>query len=299
MHRRIIYLVNPIAGTARKHILKEKIKKQTRAKGIEFEIVDTKADGDYTSLRNKITAESITDIIICGGDGSVNAVASQLLGVDINIGIIPMGSGNGLAYTAGIPKNIDKALKIIMRGKASFIDGFYINNIFSCMLCGVGFDAKVAHDFARNGKRGLFNYVKVTAANFFSARPYRFEVFAGDKSIETEAYFISIANSNQFGNYFTIAPKASLHDGLLDIVIVKRMNKLRLISAVLNQVRGLNVKQDFIDSPGKSNILYFQTSSLSIINQDNAPLHIDGDPRQSDAEFQIKVLPAAIRLIQP
>lgn len=299
MHRKIIYLVNPISGTSGKSALKKKLAKETEAKGIKYEIFDTDANGNYENLILKIKNEKITDVVVCGGDGSINAVASTLLGIDINIGIIPMGSGNGLAFTAGIPKNIHRALKIIFAGKTSFIDGLYINDRFSCMLCGIGFDAKVAHDFAKENRRGLMAYIKVTIANFFSAKAYMFEISAGEKSIRIEAYFISIANSNQFGNYVTIAPKASLRDGLLDIVIVKKMNKLLLPFSVLSQVSGINTKHDFIDSPGKRNILYFQTSSLKIINGSNAPLHIDGDPKETALKFEIKVAPRAIRLIQP
>ncbi len=299
MPRKIIYLINPISGTSGKSILKEKLINETGAKGIEYEIYDTDENGNYEYLIQKIKHEKITDVVICGGDGSINAVASILMGIDINMGIIPMGSGNGLAFTAGIPNNIHQALKIIFTGKTSFIDGFYINDQFSCMLCGIGFDAKVAHDFAKDNKRGLKAYIKVTVANYLSAKPYVFEISSGAKSIKTEAYFISIANSNQFGNYVTIAPKASLSDGLLDIVIVKKMNKLLLPFSILSQVTGINTKQDFIDSPGKRNILYFQTNSLTIINSGNAPLHIDGDPKETASKFKIKVVPDAIRLIQP
>jgi len=299
MHRKIIYLINPVSGTSGKVSLKDILVKETSNRRIQYEILDTSIDGNYKYLVKKIDQEKVTDVVICGGDGSINAVASALIGVSVNIGIIPMGSGNGLAYTAKIPGNIYSALTIIFDGKASFIDGFYINDHFSCMLCGIGFDAKVAHDFAKEYKRGLKTYIKITLTNFFSAKPYAFRIFAGDRFIDAEAYFISIANSNQFGNNFTIAPKATLNDGLLDIVIVKKMNKLLLLLSVLKQVRGINVIREFIDSPGENNILYFQTSTLTIINHNDAPLHIDGEPEETAPRFVIKILPGAIRLIQP
>ena len=106
------------------------------------------------------------------------------------------------------------------------------------MLCGLGFDAKVAHDFAQQPKRGLITYIKLVVKNFFSAKTYPFEIQLAKQSFTTDAYFISIANSNQFGNNFTIAPKASLSDGLLDIVIVTDQNKLSLLLQTLKQVSG-------------------------------------------------------------
>ena len=137
MSRRILYFINPVSGTGRKDLLVKLIEEKTSSQNIPFEILPTNAEGDYFFLKEKIENEGITDIVVCGGDGTVSQVASVLLEEAINIGIIPMGSGNGLAFAAKIPKKIDKALDIIFTGKASYIDSFYINSNFSCMLCGL------------------------------------------------------------------------------------------------------------------------------------------------------------------
>ena len=299
MPRKIIYLINPISGTKGKNSLLELISKKTTEANIDFEIIHTNAKGDYDFLKQKIKKENITDIAICGGDGTVNTVASSLIGVQVNIGIIPMGSGNGLALAAKISTQSSKALEIIFSGKASFIDGFYINNEFSCMLCGIGFDALVAHEFAKQKKRGLQTYIKVGAINFFKTNPYSFEIKSKNRSLSVDAFFISIANGNQFGNNFTIAPKASLQDGLLDIVIVKKMSKFLLPFSILNQITGINSMQNLNEYAEKKNIIYFQTASLTIHNINNAPLHIDGDPKETANKFEIRVVPKAFKLIQP
>lgn len=243
MPRKIIYLINPISGTGGHSSLKDIIATENNRRGIEFDIHYTNANGNYHFLPSMINKENITDVVVCGGDGSVNAVASALIGVEVNLGIIPMGSGNGLAFTAKIPRQTLRALDTVFNGTASYIDGFYINGQFSCMLCGIGFDAKVAHDFAKE-KKGVRTYIKVILSNFFSAKPYTFEISPPDKSFLAEAFFISIANSNQFGNNFTIAPKADLQDGLLDIIVVKKMSKMVLLFSILGQVTGFNLKQD-------------------------------------------------------
>lgn len=154
MQRRFLFFYNPISGTKSKTQLLNTIKKRCEAESAVYEITSTNAAGDYNFLKEKITDEKITDIVVCGGDGTVNQVAAALLNVSVNIGIIPMGSGNGLALAAGIPKTASKALDVIFNGKATEVDGFYINQYFSCMLCGLGFDAKVAHDFAKQEKEG-------------------------------------------------------------------------------------------------------------------------------------------------
>lgn len=291
MNRKIIYLINPISGTHGKTSVREMIARRTKEEGIEFDILPTNAEGKYDFLLELAAKEKVTDIVICGGDGTVNAVAATVQGSALRIGVIPMGSGNGLAFAAKIPKDPSRALDIIFAGKASLIDGFLINDSFSCMLCGIGFDAEVAHTFAQQSKRGLQTYVRVTFRHFFSGKCWPFTIDAPSvkQHFETEAFFISIANANQFGNHFTIAPRARLDDGLLDIVIVKKMNKARTLLAVSRQIMGGRPKD----------ILYFQTPSLRIVNNDLAPLHIDGDPKDTAPEFNIRVLPKIVQLIQP
>ncbi len=297
MKRKIIYFINPISGTSGKSALIKKIQEKTTLQGIPFEILDTNAGGDYQFLREKVLREKITDIVICGGDGTVSKVAGSLLNENVNIGIIPMGSGNGLALAAKIPTKIDSALEIIFKGNSSFIDSFTINGTFSCMLCGLGFDAQVAHDFSKESSRGLAIYIKQIIINFISMRPSDFEINYGVKSIVTSAFFISIANSNQFGNQFTIAPKASLTDGLLDIVVVKKMPKYRFLWSVLKQVFSGKLNNHDENTFNNEEVLYFQTDRLTIINKDTAPLHIDGDPCNTSSEFKIEIIPNAFKLL--
>ena len=299
MSRNIIYIINPISGTRTKKDLQQLIEKKTAEQNIPFQIFPSVASGEYSFLHPIIKEQKITDIIIAGGDGTVSQVVSSLMDCDVNFGIIPCGSGNGLAFTAKIPKQAAKALEIIFNGKPYPIDGFYINQQFACMLCGLGFDAKVAHDFAQQPKRGLSTYVKQVVKNFFAAKTYTFELTVNHKTFITDAYFISIANSNQFGNNFTIAPKASLTDGLLDIVIVTNQSKLSVLLQTLKQVRGKNKLQTGSIEEKKGGVIYFQTDKLSIRNLSDAPMHIDGDPAETPDKLIIKVKKKCFRLIQP
>ena len=167
------------------------------------------------------------------------------------------------------------------------------------MLSGIGFDAKVAQDFATSATRGLFTYTQQSLINFFKAQPYQFEILIDGFSFFTDAYFISIANSNQFGNNVTIAPRASMSDGLLDIVIVRKMNKMILPFSVLLQVAGSNRLMQVIEYFEEKNIIYVQTDKISIRNPSHAPMHIDGEPTDTSAEFKITIIPHCFRLIQP
>jgi YegS/Rv2252/BmrU family lipid kinase len=303
--RKIIYLINPISGTRGKSSVQELITRRTKEQGIAFSILPTDAEGNYDFLLSSIKKDAITDIVVCGGDGTVSAVAAALTGIDVRIGVIPLGSGNGLAFAARIPKDPDKALDIVFAGQAAWIDGFHINGQFSCMLCGIGFDAAVAHEFARQPRRGLQTYIKVSLRNFFKARTYGFEIRLpssdGNATVpfSVEALFIDIANGDQFGNNVRIAPRASLSDGLLDIVIVKKAGRLRMLLSAIRQVLGGYSVEEHPSGPGRKNVLYFQTPSLLIGNPGAAPLHIDGDPKATAPQFQIEVVPKVIKLISP
>jgi diacylglycerol kinase (ATP) len=297
--RHILYIINPISGTGGKTSLQSLVEAKTRAAGIPFSIYPSVASGDYSYLHPIIREQGVTDVVIAGGDGTINQVLANLRDFDVQFGILPAGSGNGLALCAGIPKAKEKALNIVFNGKSAPTDAFQINGQFSCMLCGLGFDAQVAHDFAADPRRGLSTYVQKAVADFFTAKAYPFTITVGGEELATDAFFITIANSNQFGNYVTIAPRASLTDGLLDIVVVTAQNKLALLLQTLRQVGGFNALQQSPLKSKQAGVIYFQTKELTIKNPSCAPLHIDGDPSKTAEEFTIKVLPQCYKLITP
>ncbi len=297
MRRKFIFLINPISGTGSRQSIPALIEAAAKKHQASFEILPTVASGNYGFVKQKIEEENVTDIIMCGGDGTVNTVVQGLFETHVNFGIVPLGSGNGLALSAKISKQPVKALETIFTGEARYIDAFSINNRFACMLCGIGFDAQVAHDFAQQSKRGLLTYTQQSIKNYFTAKPFSFEIDLGDTEFTTEAYFISIANSNQFGNQVTIAPKASLSDGLLDIVIARKMSKAQLPVSLLMQIAGNNPLTAH-DSIKKTGIIYLQANRLKIKNKDGAPLHVDGEPIETSMHFDVRVIPGCFKLIQ-
>ncbi|RPD50829.1 diacylglycerol/lipid kinase family protein [Paracnuella aquatica] len=297
MPRHLLFLINPISGTASKAGLQELIRQKMEAAGLSYAIRPTVASGDYSYLDNEIG--NYSEIIICGGDGTINSVVQGMRHHGLPFGLLPMGSGNGLALSAGISRNLPTALDVIVSGTPQLTDAFYIAGRFACMLSGLGFDAQVAHDFANAGKRGLTTYVQKIIAGFWSCGTYPFELEHGQSSLQFDAYFISIANSNQFGNQFTIAPRASLHDGLLDVVIMLRQSKWSVLLQTLLQISGRTQLQSVEQISADASVLYFQTDKLRIHNTGSAPLHIDGDPAETASVLDVEVIPGAFQLIYP
>ena len=297
MSRKIIYIINPVSGTRSKINLRGIIEAKTNEKKLPYHIFPSVANGDYSFLISVINEEKITDVVIAGGDGTISQVVGSLMNEKVDFGIIPCGSGNGLALAAKILKPPEKALDIIFNGKATETDGFVVNNTFACMLCGIGFDGKIAHEFSKQQTRGLTSYAKLVSKHFFSAAPYNFLIEANGLNFSTEAFFMCIANSNQFGNNFTIAPKALLADGLLDVVIAKRTAKPLLVYNVVKQIMSGKVRdiKNSLDHP----VIYFQTEKIRIENLNEALMHIDGDPAETPRTIEIEIKKKCFRLIHP
>ena len=297
MSRKIIYIINPVSGTRSKINLREIIEAKTKEKNIPYHIFPSVASGDYSFLVSMIREEKITDVIIAGGDGTITQVVGNLMNEKLDFGIIPRGSGNGLALAAKILKQPEKALDIVFNGKAVETDGFFVNKTFACMLCGIGFDAKIAHEFSTQQTRGLATYAKLVSKNFFNACTYSFSIESNGLNFSTEAFFVSVANSNQFGNNFTIAPKALLADGLLDVVIAKKTARPLLLFNIIKQILTGKVRdiKNSLDQP----VIYFQTDKIKIENLNEAPMHIDGNPAETPQTIEIEIKKKCFRLIQP
>lgn len=290
--RRFLIFYNPISGNGRSERIAARVYQRLRGRGFVAQLSFTRKDGVYTQERNIIMSEKVTDIVIVGGDGTVSQVVSSLRDLRVTFGIIPSGSGNGLAFGAGIPKSVEGAIDILLQGKEVAIDAFLVNGRFACMLFGVGFDGVVAHRFARQNKRGFWTYFKSTILALRSAKPYSFVVSTEDHEMAIQAYFISVANSNQYGNQVRVAPYASLGDGLLDIVANTATSKSKFIASMLIHLMLGRMKVHLV----RRNILYTQRRSITILNPEGAPIHIDGEYAGVAQEIKLEIIPEAFRL---
>jgi diacylglycerol kinase (ATP) len=297
--RRFLIYINPIAGTRAKEGLEQFLARKCRENDIPYMIVQSTRGTTAEMLKVHLYDFKATDLIACGGDGTVNLAAEAVWNEQINLGIIPVGSGNGLARTAHIPIQPSKAFEVLLKGRLQNTDAFDVNGRFACMLSGVGLDAEVAEKFSQSHRRGIVTYTTQTLIQFFKSHPVNFEINVDGFTFFTDAFFISIANSNQFGNEVTIAPLASLNDGMLDVIIVQKMSKLSLPLALMKQLRQNEKMKDWVEKIGKQSILYFQTPEIKIGNPSHAPLHIDGDPHPWADEIHFKIIPNAFKLWVP
>lgn len=289
-------IVNPISGTKGK----EKILKELHEHPL-CRLVATTGPGDATRLSRQAREQGARAVIAVGGDGTVREVAIPLIGGDVPMGIIPAGSGNGLARHLHIPADPKKAFAIIRDGHVSRIDTAEACGMpFFCTM-GLGFDAEVSVRFANSGRRGKFSYMSAIAAAFRSYNPlnYRITLDSG-RVLERTAMILTVANAGQYGNNAWIAPHASLTDGVLDLVLLRKGDALHTLEAAPQLFTGSLESNPLVETiPCRS--LKIERSAPGDTDAGAAayPAHLDGDPADLPAEVEVSIVPASLPVITP
>lgn len=285
--KKVLYIINPISGVGKQKII-EKLLKKYSAKHINYSIEYTQ----YAKHAIKITkqqANKFDAIIIVGGDGSVNEVGQALINTETAFGIIPTGSGNGLARHLKIPLKIKDAITVINNFNITKIDTASINNTFFINVAGIGFDALIAHKFAKYGKRGFISYIKITVKEFKKFKPQNIKLTINNKHINSNIFLLSIANGSQFGNNAYIAPAASINDGLLNVTT---LTKFPFISAprlayklFTRKINTLKITETY------------QAKQIIIEQKGKILAHIDGEPVIFNDKINIEIIPNSLRVI--
>lgn len=295
MKQRILFIVNPNSGVNSKERIPKTIEKGLNHTRFEYEIAYTKAPKHAIELSQNAIKQGNFDIIAAvGGDGSINEVASPLIGTDKILAVLPYGSGNGFAMFSGIGRGLEKGLKNLNNGKVTKIDTCTMNDQPFLNLSGFGFDGLIAYKLAQGNKRGFLSYFQIAITQAFSAKSNDYTITIDDKeTIERSAFLMEIGNGTMFGYGFTIVPTADLKDGLMDLLMVKKANKLRYLPLV-PRLLFANIHK------GGKLVEHFRAKKLKI--QFKAPIHMhyDGEgfmQEKNEVTFQIK--PKSLNIILP
>lgn len=290
MNQRIAFIINPISGVVKKDKIINQIKSRLSSK-FDYDVAFTQRPGHATELCRDFVQQGMDIVVAVGGDGSVNEVAKGLVHTDTALGIIPGGSGNGLAHHLSIPVNFEKAIDIINTANVVKIDTGTINDELFVSIAGIGFDGVVARKFSETKRRGFLSYLKIVTETYPTYKPKRYKISFKDQQIKTQALFITFANSNQFGYNTAIAPGARVDDGLLDVCIAK--------------------KPPIIELPYLASLLYwrkldqskyleiYQANKLKVITRKNRWVNIDGEARKLGKKLNIRIHPQSLKIIIP
>ena len=291
MKKRIRYIINPKSGTKGKENIPAMITSLTNSNESDFEICFTEAGGHATVLAREAAEKNFDIVVAVGGDGSANETAKSLKGSNTALGIIPCGSGNGMARHLKIPLKHEEAIALINTANRETIDTLTVNTEFCLGTIGIGFDAHIAHLFAKSEVRGYGTYVKLVLTEFYKYKPRLFSMKVDGKELIKECFLLTFANSSQFGNNAVIAPFADVRDGILDVSMMKKFPAIvaphliyRLMNNIIHQSR-------FFD----------RATAKSVIVQSEGDMqgHIDGEPVTFSGNLNIQVVPASLSVIVP
>ena len=286
--KKIAVVINPIAGVGSKEKIPKMLEALCNERDITIQIFHTGYAGHASELTRQAIQDHADCVIAVGGDGTVNEVARMLLHSDVVLGIIPIGSGNGLARELNIPMDVRSAMDVIFSNHISTIDACKANEHFFFCTCGVGFDAVVSAEFAKEKRRGQLTYLKEIVENYIDYKPGKYELHINDYIIQEEAFLITCANASQYGNNAYIAPKADICDGQMDITILSTFNTLDI---------GPLAIQLFTKTIDKnSKIKIFRTEKARIVRQHAGIMHIDGDPVMAAKDIELSVISSALHV---
>lgn len=288
---RLMLIINPISGTGSKKGVVETVEQAMNACGHDVDVRLTGARGDATRLAGEAARKGYYGVLACGGDGTVNETARALCSTGTALGILPAGSGNGLARHLQIPVDISLALKVITADNVVDSDYGTVNGRpFFCTF-GMGFDAAVSHRFARQSRRGMLSYVKSAISEYVQYRPQTYTVSANGKLLTEKAFLIAVCNASQWGNNAYIAPEASITDGLLDITIVHSG------TAIDAAVMGMDIFTGYIN---KNTMVHtFRAPACVIYRNGAGEAHIDGEPMMMDDILDVKCHHGALKVFTP
>lgn len=284
-------IINPISGTRSKAGLDRMVIDSLSPLGWEVEVVYTKGHGDATRLALAAIEKKCDAVLAAGGDGTINETAAALCGTGVVLGILPCGSGNGLARHLGIPIDLREGLKVIHEDHPTDIDYATVNDRKFFCTCGVGFDAAVSAAFARKKTRGKFTYLQSTFETYASYEPEFYTIRANGKKLTEKAFLVAVCNASQYGNNAYIAPSASINDGLLDVTIIHAGNTLSTALVGVDMMTGMIERNMLIQT--------FRTDNIIIERERRGPSHLDGEPLEMDDCLDIRCHHNGLRVFTP
>jgi len=290
--KRLRFIINPIAGrhpnAARTMAT---IRRALEGSGVEADFAVSGAAGEMKALAKTAAEDGVDTVVAVGGDGSVNEVACGLLegGASPALGIVPRGSGNGLARHLGVPMTIPGAVRTILKGEVRKMDyGLMNGRPFFCTM-GVGYDAKVGMDYARSGHRGLVTYADKALKGWRTYRPAEYTLGVDGQQRTLSAAIITVANANQWGNGFHIAPHASLADGEFDVTVVRSLRHLSALEMPAQILAyGIDHNRDVETLRGRR---------VTVESREAGFYHIDGEPFAWDgSRLKIEIVPQGLKI---
>lgn len=291
MSDKVFFIINKYSGTGFQEKIEGRIIDACAKLRLEGIIEYTQHRGHATELARQAAADGITRVFAMGGDGTVNETAQGLIGTSTALGILPKGSGNGLARHLKIPLRLPWALRLLEKYNVIDMDVLLVNGKVSVNVSGIGFDAHVAGKFGKNGKRGLVGYTKLVLKEFRSFKEFDTHAHLDGDTISHRSFIIALANSSQFGNNAQVAPSASVCDGTMDVCFIRKVPLSKLVGFTTKMFTGQIDRSSLVD--------IHKTSRFQAEFSRPLPYHIDGEPHAPEKKFDVEIRPGSLKMIVP
>ena len=290
---KVLAIINPISGTGSKKSIPDLLARAYAPLEHELLLTYTKAAGHAEELARRAAEEGYDHVIAVGGDGTVNEVARGLVGSKTALAIVPKGSGNGLARALGLSMSTDRVIKQLASGRRVTIDSCEMNGQPFFCTCGMGFDAAVSRSFAEASTRGPVTYLRTMIDEYRAFKPetYRIILDEGERTLETEAFVLVVANASQYGNNAYIAPEADLSDGMLDLAIIRPFPVLEAALVLGDLMRGKLADNKYYHTERVRHVRIERTSGGSV--------HLDGEPLVMSEHIDVSLRPHSLEVIIP
>lgn len=288
MKKKIAFIINPNSGTGRKNELPATIHEEMDPELFDIAINFTEYRTHGSLIARSYVEQNYDCIVAVGGDGTVNEVARELIHTNTSLGIIPIGSGNGLARHLDLPMNVHKAIQNLNNCEPILIDYGMVNGQPFFCTCGTGFDAYISTEFAKGHNRGIMAYIEKMITGYFSYKSENCHITGDDIDLKTNAFVITFANASQWGNNAYIAPQASVQDGKLDISILSKFPIIAIPSLAL-QLFTKTIDKDFFMST-------LRATEITLEREEAGPFHYDGEPYEEGKTVNIKIVPDGLKV---
>jgi diacylglycerol kinase (ATP) len=287
---KLLFIINPKSGNNDKSDLEQLIKTVCAKNNKDYALFYTTGENDQEKIKEKQFKYQPDTLVACGGDGTVNLVAQLLLNSEIQLGIIPLGSANGLAYELEIEDDIEESLAIILRGKTISMDVIRINDEFICLhLSDLGFNAKMIREFEESGERGMLAYAKAFFSSLVDKKTNEFKIEYNGTEKDIKAEMIVLANASSYGSGAVINPGSKLDDGTFELVVFKPIPLRDLLSLTLESFLG-----DIKNSPY---VEIYKVEEAKIYCQEDELLQVDGELKGENKEVKAEIVKGAIKVI--
>lgn len=287
----LVFVINQKSGVDRRKSVQQAIDKRLDLNRFTYEIVHTEYAKHGTDIAREAAAKKAYAVVAVGGDGSVNDITAGLWGSDTALGIVPKGSGNGMARTLGIPRNTEQAIDIINKGNLTKIDIGFANDVPFISNAGVAFDVLISHEFAKSTRRGFAIYSWLVTKHLWMYKENDWTIKIDGNEVKEKAFIISIANGKQFGYNFQIAPEASWTDGLFDIVVIRKFPKMLGGQLVLKAMNGSITQSKYVQ--------HYRGKEVVISHPSLNMMQLDGDARPCEHTVRFHLEQCAQKVIVP